>query len=177
MDEENDDITLDSDSDIDDSVLADEAKEDTIKKLKEKVKNAEAKAKEYLDSWQRAQADFANLRKRDESQKNEFLKYASGDVLSDLLPVLDSLNLAISHGHKEIEPVINQLLQILKNRGLKEIDPIGETFDPKFHEALGSIETENKEDDHKVLEVFQKGYLLEDRILRPAKVRIGDYKA
>jgi molecular chaperone GrpE len=176
MDEENDDITLDSDSDIDDSVLADEAKEDTIKKLKEKVKNAEAKAKEYLDSWQRAQADFANLRKRDESQKTEFLKYASGDVLLDLLPVLDSLNLALEHGHKEIEPVKGQLLQILKNRGLKEIDSMGEIFDPRYHEAVGSIETDKKEDDHKILEVFQKGYLLDDRVLRPAKVRIGDYK-
>ncbi len=176
MDEENDDITLDSDSDIDDSVLADEAKEETIKKLKEKVKNAEAKAKEYLDSWQRAQADFANLRKRDESQKSEFLKYASGDVLSDLLPVIDSLNLAIGHGQKEIEPVKSQLLQILKNRGLKEIDPLGQTFDPKYHEAVGSIETDRKEDDHKILEVFQRGYLLDDRVLRPAKVRIGDYK-
>ena len=176
MEEENDDITLDSDSDIDDSVLADEAKEDTIKKLKEKVKNAEAKAKVYLDSWQRAQADFANLRKRDESQKSEFLKYASGDVLSDLLPVLDSLNLAIEHGHKEIEPVKNQLLQILKNRGLKEIDPKGEMFDPKYHEAVGSVETDKKDDDHRILDVFQKGYLLDDRVLRPAKVRIGDCK-
>ncbi len=176
MTDENDDITLDSDSDIDDSVLEEEAQGDKIKKLKEKLWVAEDKAKEYLDSWQRAQADFINVRKRDEEAKLEFLKFAKGDIIKELLPVLDSFNAALLHGQKEVEPIFKQFSQVLKNHGLQEINPIGEIFDPAKHEAVGMIDTANKEDDHKILEVFQKGYMLGDKIIRPAKVRIGEYK-
>lgn len=177
MDEENDDITIDSDSDIDDSVVSEETQGETIKKLKEKLKKAEEKAKEYLDSWQRAQADFVNVRKRDEEAKQEFLKFAKGDVLKELLPVLDSFNAALNHGQKDVEPIYTQFLGVLKNHGLKEVDPQGEIFNPAFHEAVGMIDTDKKEDDHKILEVFQKGYMLGEKVIRPAKVRIGEYKS
>ncbi len=176
MDEENDDITIDPETDIDDSVIADEAKEDTIKKLKLKLKVAEEKAREHLDGWQRAQADFINIRKRDEEAKIGFLKFAKSDVLSELLPILDSFNSAIAHGQKEVEPIYNQFMQVLKNQGLTELNPLGEEFNPQFHEAVGSLATKNKEEDHKVLEVFQKGYMLGERVLKPAKVRVGEFK-
>ncbi|MDQ3089914.1 MAG: nucleotide exchange factor GrpE [bacterium] len=176
MDEESDDIIIDSESDIDDSVIADDAKEDAIKKLKLKLRTAEEKAREHLDGWQRAQADFINIRKRDEEAKIRFLKFAKSDVLSELLPILDSFNSAIAHGQKEVEPIYNQFMQVLKNQGLTELNPIGEDFNPQFHEAVGSLATENKEEDHKILEVFQKGYLLGERVLKPAKVRVGEFK-
>jgi molecular chaperone GrpE len=174
MNDENDDITLDSEEGIDDSVLAEEAQIDAVKKLKQKLKDAEAKAKENLDNWQRAQAEFLNLRKRDEESKAEFLKFAGARIIEDLIPVLDSFNIALSQGHSDFEPLYNQLIGILKSHGLEESNPIGETFDPSTHEALGMIQTDNKEDDHKVLEVLQKGYLLGGKVIRPAKVRIGE---
>ena len=95
MDEEKD-IELDKEG-LDDSVVADEHAGDAIKKLKEKLKEAEAKAKEYLDGWQRAQADFVNIRKRDDEAKVEFLKFANSDLIFQLLPVLDSLELSLPH--------------------------------------------------------------------------------
>jgi len=103
---------------LDDSVVAEEHAQESIKKLREKLKESEAKAKEYLDGWQRAQADFANLRKRDEEAKNEFLKFAHADLVLQFLPVLDSLNMALSHGHKDVEPIYKQFLRVLKQNGL-----------------------------------------------------------
>src|SRR3990167_4389746 len=158
---------------LDDSVVAEEHAQESIKKLREKLK--EAKAKEYLDGWQRAQADFANLRKRDEEAKNEFLKFAHADLVLQFLPVLDSLNMALSHGHKDVEPIYKQFLRVLKQNGLEESDPVGVTFDPRFHEAVGSVETEEKGENHKILEVVQKGYILSGKIIRPAKVKIGEH--
>ena len=162
--------------DLDDSVVAEEHAGDSIKKLKERLKESEAKAKEYLDSWQRAQADFSNLRRRDEEAKVEFLKFANSDLLNQFIPVLDSFSLALSHGQKEVEPIYKQFLQILKQNGLEESNPLGETFDPRSHEAVGTVETEKESEDHKILEVIQKGYILTGKIIRPAKVKIGEYK-
>ncbi|MES2214103.1 MAG: nucleotide exchange factor GrpE [Patescibacteria group bacterium] len=175
--QEQDDITLDSEEGIDDSVLSEEHQGDTIKKLKEKLKAAEAKAKENLDNWQRAQAEFMNLRKRDEEAKGEFLKFAKADTIREIIPVLDSLSSAVSHGEKTIEPIYNQFLKILEQHGLEEIDPTGAVFDPSQHEALGMIPTDKQDDDQKVLEVLQKGYSLGGKVLRPAKVRVGEYTA
>ena len=167
----------DSAENLDDSVVSEEHQGDTIKKLREKLKTAEAKAKEYLDSWQRAQADFVNLRKRDEEAKVDFLKFAKSDVISELLPILDSFNQAVLHGHKDVEPIQKQMLGILKQHGLEEQDPLGETFNPAFHEAVGVIETDKADEDHKILEVMQKGYIMMGKTLRPAKVRIGEMKS
>ena len=161
--------------DLDDSVVAEEHAQDSIKKLRERLKESEAKAKEYLDGWQRSQADFVNIRKRDEEAKTEFLKFAQADLVSQLLPVLDSLELSLPHGNKELEVIYKQLLSTLKGNGLEVENPVGEDFDPRRHEAIGTIETEDKKDDHKVLEVIQKGYILSGKIIRPAKVKIGEF--
>ncbi len=161
--------------DLDDSVVAEEHAGDRLKKLKDKLKSAEDKAKEYLDGWQRAQADFVNIRKRDEEAKMEFLKFAKGDLIEQLMPVLDSLELSLPHGNKELEVIYKQLLSILKQNGLEELNPMGEVFDPRFHESIGSVETKNKDEEHKILEVLQKGYILQGKIIRPAKVKIANY--
>src|SRR3989344_1730823 len=155
---------------LDDSVVEEENSREQIKKLKEKLAVAEAKAKEYLDGWQRSQADFVNLRKRDEEAKKEFMKFVSLEVVKDLIPVLDALSLGNN------EPVYKLLMQTLGKYGLEESNPVGEKFNPEFHEAIGVIPTDKKEDDHKILEVVQKGYILAGKIIRPAKVRIGEYK-
>ena len=97
-------------------------------------------------------------------------------LLNQFIPVLDSFSLALSHGQKEVEPIYKQFLQILKQNGLEESNPLGETFDPRSHEAVGTVETEKESEDHKILEVIQKGYILTGKIIRPAKVKIGEYK-
>src|SRR3990167_11426700 len=162
-------------SDLDDSVAEEESAQASIKKLRERLKEAEAKAKEYLDGWQRAQADFANLRRRDEEAKSEFIKFAHASIIIQLIPVLDSLELSLPHGNKELGAVYNQFISILKSNGLEEQNPEGESFDPRFHESVGIVETENQDEDHKILEVIQKGYILSGKIIRPAKVKIGEY--
>ena len=162
--------------DLDDSVVAEEAAQESVKKLRERLKECEAKAKEYLDGWQRSQADFVNLRRRDEESKSDFIKFAKLSLVLELIPVLDSFNIAKSRGHKEIEPIYKQLWVILSGNGLEESNPLGEFFDPKYHETIGTIQTEKSEEDHKILEVVQKGYILFGKIIRPAKVRIGEFK-
>ena len=174
MDEEEKDIELDKEG-LDDSVIAEEHANDTVKKLREQLKQVETKAKEYLDGWQRAQADFANLRRRDEEAKSEFVKFANLSFVLELIPVLDSFNLALAHGNKDVKPVYDQFFSILKQNGLEELDPMDETFDPKYHEAIGVVPTDEPEKDHKILEVIQKGYILVGKIIRPAKVKIGEY--
>jgi molecular chaperone GrpE len=170
-----DDIIIDADSDLDDSVVAEESAQETIKKLKSKLKESEEKSKEYLDKWQRAQADFVNLRKKDEEAKTEFLKYAGAGIISQIIPVLDSFTLAVEHGNKDAEAIYNQLIKILKDNGVEESNPIGENFDPNIYEAIGIVETKDKSEDNKILEVLQKGYVLNGKILRPAKVKIGQF--
>jgi molecular chaperone GrpE len=177
MNDENDDVIIDDeDENLDDSVLAEEAQTDTIKKLREKLKAAEGKAKEYLDSWQRSQAEFLNLRKRDEEAQSEFTKFANKKILLELIPVLDSFNIALSQGHKELEPVYLQLLSVLKANGLEEISALGEEFNPNFHEAVVMVKTEKEEEDNKVLETLQNGYILSGKVIRPSKVKVGEYK-
>src|SRR3989338_6951716 len=169
MPEDNDDIVIEDDPDSV-SFAASE------KKLRERLKECEAKAKEYLDGWQRAQADFVNIRKRDEEAKREFLKFANTDLVAQLIPVLDSFELSLPHGNKELEVIYKQLLSALKVNGLEEVNPIHQSFDPKYHEAIGVVPTENPEEDNEILEVLQKGYILAGKTLRPAKVRTGEYK-
>ncbi|MBI2674062.1 MAG: nucleotide exchange factor GrpE [Candidatus Zambryskibacteria bacterium] len=171
---EEDNIEIDK-SDLDDSVVEEESAQILIKKLRERLKEAEAKAKEYLDGWQRAQADFANFRRRDEEAKSEFIKFAELSLIEALIPVLDSFNIALSQGHKDFEPLYNQLFAVLKANGLEEIDSLNETFSPHEHEALAAIPVDTDETDHKVLEVLQKGYKLNGKVVRPAKVKVGAF--
>ena len=174
-----DDIQLDKEN-LDDSVLAEEHAQESVKKLKEKLKEAEAKAKEYLDGWQRERAEIANARKRDEEGKREFVKFATEGLVIEILSVLDSFDMAGGHASTSsaqaahMEPVRKQLLSILENQGLKVLDPLGQEFDPREHESIGVVETSKSEEDHKILEVVQKGYILSGKIIRPAKVRIGE---
>lgn len=158
---------------------------EVIKKLKEKIKLLEAGKQEYLDGWQRAKADFINARKRDEETSAQLIKYANENLVTDLIPVLDSFDMAM--GNKEaweqapkdwrvgVEYIYQQLLSTLSQRGLTQTNPRGAPFDPAEHEAVDTIETTNKEEDQKVLDVLQKGYSLNGKPIRGAKVKVGKY--
>ncbi len=185
MKDEQDDITLDEETGIDDSVLAEEVQGDTIKKLKARLKEAEEKSKEYLDGWQRAKADFINIRKRDEEAQKEFVKFAKEGVIADLIPVLDSFDLAFQNKTSwetlpkdwriGMESIYNQLLSVLSSHNVSKDTPTGKPFDPNHHDAVGMVPVEDKEHDHIVIETLQSGYNLGEKNIRPAKVKVGEY--
>ena len=142
--------------------------------LKARIKELEEKSASYLESWQREKADFINIRKRDEQAQKEFLKFANEKIIEDILPVLDSFDLALTHTKDEevikgIEQIKNQFVSILERNGVKKFSPLGEVFDPVRAQAIGMV----KGDENVVMEVVQAGYELNGRIIRPALVNVG----
>jgi molecular chaperone GrpE len=172
--------------DLDDSVVAEESAVDAIKKLREKLKKSETERQEYLTGWQRAKADLINARKRDEQDHKEFMKYANERLIDGLIPVLDSFELAM--GNKEawekadknwrvgVESIASQLRKALSDVGLEEINPIGQKFDPMRDEAASYEPVDSEDKNHMIIGVMQKGYNLNGRPMRPAKVRVGEFK-
>lgn len=185
MTEEHDDISIETD-DLDDSVVSEEAQGEQIKKLRSKLRKAVEEKQQLFAELQRAKADFVNLRKRDEDEKRELVKFANQALAEELIPVLESFDMA--RGNREawekvdknwrqgIEYIHSQLLKILESHNVKEISPVGEIFDPNIHEAVEYVPTDNQSDDHKVMAVLQKGYLLSGKVLKPAKVKVGEFK-
>jgi molecular chaperone GrpE len=160
---------------------------DQLKKLREKLKTAVAEKQQYLDSLQRERADFLNYKKREESEKKELIKFATERLVDDLIPVLQNFEMAFAN--KEawekvdanwrtgVEYIYNHLKQTLVGCGLEEVDPKGEQFDPYRDEALEHLPVQDKAQDHVIMEVVQKGYKLNGKIIRPAKVKVGEFKA
>ena len=181
-----DDVVVESDDTLDDSVIAEENMAETIKKLRTKLKQSQAEAKEYLDGWQRAKADFINIRKRDEEDKKQFIKFANEGLINDLIPVLESFDLAM--GNKEawekadknwrvgVEYIYSQLKKTLAENGLEEVNPIGLPFDPTRDEAASYEPVTDAGQDHVIIQVIQKGYSLNKKALRPPKVKVGEFK-
>jgi molecular chaperone GrpE len=161
-------------------------KEEKVVSLKEteylKLKEDGAKAAEYWDKLLRLQADFENTRKRLEKEKQDFIKFANEGILIDLLNVLDDLERSLdvaNAGQKDVnvflkgvEMVLAHLYDLLKDYGIKPIEAAGKIFDPHFHEAL--MQVENKDlPEHTIVEELQKGYLLNDRVIRTSKVKVS----
>jgi molecular chaperone GrpE len=171
---------------LDDSVVAEENASETIKKLREKLKKVESEKQEYLTGWQLAKADFINARKRDEADRTEFIKFANGQLIYDLIPVLEHWDMALNHKESwekadknwriGIESIFAQLKKALADNGLVEMDPVGEKFDHAKHEAISYEPVADEKLNHSVLAVIQKGYSLNGRILKAAKVKVGEFK-
>jgi len=152
-----------------------------LKKLREKLKACEKDKKEYLDGWQRMRADFANVRKEEETRRGEMIKFASEGLVDDLIPVLDSFSMAFgnkeawekvdANWRKGVEYIYAQMYSILESRGLTEIGKAGEAFDPHLHVAIEETPTPSEKEANTVAEVVQKGYRLHNKVIRPAKVK------
>jgi molecular chaperone GrpE len=183
IEENSDDILFDSNEDLDDSIVAEESQLERIKKLQEKLKESELKAKQYLDGWQRAKAEFLNLRKRDEEEKRQRAKFAAEEVVLDIIPVLDNFGLAMTN--KEawdalpkdwrlgMESIFAQLRSSLETHGLVQYGRVGESFNPSIHEAIETIKTDNSEEqDQTIARVLQPGFMLHEKVVRPAKVSV-----
>ena len=139
-----------------------------------KLAEAEKKAADNLDIAVRIQADFENYKKRVQRENDEFRKYASESIISDMLNVVDDLERALSHAPKDsdltkgMNAILQNMMKILMSKGLTEITTDGR-FDPSAHEALCA---EPGDEDGNITEVFQKGYRIGDRVLRYAKVKV-----
>jgi molecular chaperone GrpE len=150
--------------------------------LSEKVKELEAANAELKDQMLRRQAELDNFRKRLIRDKENAIQFANENLMRDLLTFLDNMERAIAACKQGgdvksliegLEMTQSQLMSTLdKNWGLKAIDSVGQEFDPSLHEACMMAIDENLEKET-VLEEFQKGYTLHDRVIRPSKVKIG----
>ena len=142
------------------------------------VEKLRAERDSLVDRLARMQAEFDNARKRATKEQQDFRDYALVDTIKSIIPVLDSFDRALqtspekSEFHSGMELIHKQLVDALSKLGVKPISAKGEQFDPRYHEAIEMVDTEDA-DDHKVLEELQRGYRLKDRLLRPAMVKVA----
>lgn len=158
----------------------------TLKKLRADLKLIKKEKDEYLIGWQKERADFANYKKQEEDRRSMFSESMRERILSRFLIVMDSFNSAFSNKEswekvdlswrKGIEYIYSQMNTIFEEYGVKAIGEIGEVFDPNIHEPVEMLITDNKENDHKISLIIQKGYKLGERVLRPARVNVWEYK-
>ena len=130
-----------------------------------------------LDRMARLQAEFENARRRADRERSEFRDYATGSAIELFLPVLDNFQLALNSGgtaeqlRTGVELIAKQMEEALRSLNVVPVETVGVPFDPRFHEALGSVETEELPDGQ-VYEEVRRGYRIRERLLRPALVRV-----
>ena len=125
---------------------------------------------ELKDLIQRLQADFENHKKRADKEKGELVQYANQKMVLELLPVLDSFEAALANSDEGMKIIYTQLIKSLSAYGLKKIDAKGKKFDPNMHEAMM---TEPGKEDDVILDELQSGYVMNDLVVRPTKVKIS----
>jgi molecular chaperone GrpE len=153
-------------------------KTETAPGLEQQLRQAEQKAQEHLDSWLRAKAETENLRKRAQADIASAHKYGVESLAESLLPVRDSLEAALAAENVTLESLKNgveltlkQLKAVFEKAYLKEINPINEKFDPHRHQAMTMVA--HPGEPNRVVAVMQKGYLLHERVIRPALVTVS----
>lgn len=177
-----------------DDLKTDLQAEDLEEEIQEEIEEIEAEAvdengnpeentspeqtNEYLEKYQRLLADFNNYKRREEKTKSDFKVYATSSLIEKLLPVLDNFDRALKDCDEE-DPFIkgivmtrNELWKVLENEGLSEIPSDNQQFDPNFHQAFMTEESEEVESNH-IIETFQKGYKLKDKVIRPSMVKVS----
>lgn len=157
---------------------------DDIVELKRQLQEKEKETKDTLDRLLRVRADFDNYQKRIKKEKMEFERFLNEGLIKELLPVVDNLERAMKSAEqsgeiapliKGLEMTIKQFRDILKEAGVKEIKSIGEIFDPSKHEAIKLI-TSHEGGDNTIVEEYEKGYSLHEKVIRPSKVGVAKNK-
>lgn len=147
---------------------------------RERAVRAEEEAGRLREALLRKAADFENLKKRSEREKAEYTRYALTETMRDLLGVLDNFERALEHAPASgaddfragVEMISRQLAEVLRRYGVSEVEALGAPFDPQFHEAI-MREDSSEVPPGTVLQVFQKGYVLNERLLRAARVKVS----
>lgn len=154
-----------------------------LQSLKDEFESRCKELEEARERYVRLQAEFENFRRRTLKEKQESLRYGQQNLIKDLLSTVDNLERALGHGEQSadadlqsilqgVELVHRELLAALVKQGVKVVDPTGEPFDPAYHEAMGQVPS-TEVPPNSVVQVLQKGYLLQDRMLRPARVLVA----
>lgn len=160
--------------------LGDQVQED-IEGLKQALEESRLKSEEYLEGWQRARAEFANFRKRVDRERVQSQQTAAASIIRRYLEIADDLERALKNRPEEgegavwaggIELVYRKFLKILESEGVKPMQAEGEEFDPNLHEAI-THEDSPEHESGQVIEVVQTGYMIGDKVLRPALVRVA----
>ena len=156
-----------------------ESSEERIRALEAVVEAAREEARQSQDRWMRERADLENVKRRSAREKSDLAKFASEGVLRDLLPVVDNLERAGAHAEGDAGPllagvklVLKSLQDVLERHGVKRVQTRGALFDPAEHEAMAQIESAVHEP-NAVVDEYQAGYRLHDRLLRPAMVTVA----
>ncbi len=158
----------------------DQSNEGLVEKLQQDLEESQRLQEESLTKAQRALADYANLKKRFEKEREEIAKYASEMVCMRLLPVIDNLDRAVGYAseseqksslYQGVKMTLQQAHEMLQSAGFSQIQAqAGDEFNPHLHEAVEMVSGEQA----KIVEVLQPGYQLDDKVVRPAQVRVGD---
>lgn len=172
---------LDENKELENENIEDVVKEDEVQDDSQEVTNDSSDDEKYqdlMDKFMRLQADFANYKRRTEAQKTEYVELGVKKIVNDLLPVLDNFERALDSIEEKdstydgILMIKNQLTDVLKKEGIVEMKALGEEFDPTYHHAV-LTEDSDEYDSGYVIEVLQKGYLINDKTLRPAMVKVS----
>lgn len=158
----------------------------TLKKFRADLKVLKKEKEEYLTGWQKERAEFANYRKQEDERKAIFSEAMRERILTRFLSVIDSFNMAFANKEawekvednwrKGVEYIYAQMNGIFEEYGVKPVGEVGESFDPSIHQSIDVVETDRKELEHKVATVIQKGYKLGERVMRPARVNVYEFK-
>ena len=149
-----------------------------LETLQNQLAESEARASEYKDGWMRSQAEFQNYKKRIERDNEAMYAAMKGDILRKVLPVLDDLERAMQNRPEDstwadgIGLIVRKLQNVLESEGVKRIEAEGKPFDPNFHEAISHEPADGVQSGY-VIAVTQNGYMLGDRVIRPALVRVA----
>ena len=155
---------------------------DPMKELEEKFIKSEEEAKQSYDRYLRVSAEFENYKKRSAREMDDFRKFANQSLVKELLPIVDNLELAIKSANENrdvdtklldgVNLTLKEILKIFEKYHVKAIEALGETFDPRYHEAVMREETD-KHPENSITNELQKGYLIHDRLLRPSMVVVA----
>jgi molecular chaperone GrpE len=161
--------------------MSEEELKKEIEELKKKLEETEKLKNEYLAGWQRARADLINYKKEEMERVGSFIKIAQEGLIFEFLAILDNFDIAEKKIPKELKENENvkgllqikqQILDFLKKKGVEEIKSVGEKFNPAYHEVVGEVDTDEFETGT-IVEEVQKGYKINGRVLRPAKVKVA----
>ncbi len=135
---------------------------DVVKKLRADLKQARVEKEEYLTGWQRAKADYVNLQKDEEGKRKDLKTFITANMVEDFLPA--------------VEYIYQQFLRAFEANNISVINTAGVPFDHNLHEAIETITTDNEQQDHTVASIIQSGYKIGERVIRPARVNVYEYK-
>lgn len=168
---------------VEETISADsaEAVEEAVSAESQELEQLRAEVQEHQQRFLRSQADFDNFRRRTQKEKEELAKYASSKLITELLPVVDNLDRALAAAQenaeaesfsKGVDMIFRQLESVLASEGLTPMNAVGQPFNPEYHQAIMQVESDEF-DEGIVVEEVQKGYMLKDKVLRPAMVKVS----